>query len=91
MKYIILFNLLPFSLSSFSGWKLWTVSLCSCRASIEPNFHDLYLKFLDKVNSKALNKEIVKATYENCKVFLCHFFFFSPIWGDLIIYMLVII
>lgn len=38
------------------------------RASIEPNFHDLYLKFLDKVNSKALNKEIVQATYENCKV-----------------------
>ncbi|KAJ4795845.1 transcription regulator [Rhynchospora pubera] len=40
------------------------------RASIEPNFHDLYLKFLDKVNSKALNKEILKATYENCKVLL---------------------
>ncbi|KAK9148278.1 hypothetical protein Scep_007035 [Stephania cephalantha] len=40
------------------------------RASIEPNFHDLYLKFLDKVNSKTLNKEIVKATYENCKVLL---------------------
>ncbi|KAG2672226.1 hypothetical protein I3843_13G029000 [Carya illinoinensis] len=40
------------------------------RASIEPNFHDLYLKFLDKVNSKALSKEIVKATYENCKVLL---------------------
>lgn len=41
---------------------------CLCRASIEPNFHDLYLKFLDKVNSKTLNKEIVQATYENCKV-----------------------
>ncbi|KAJ8748950.1 hypothetical protein K2173_013387 [Erythroxylum novogranatense] len=40
------------------------------RASIEPNFHDLYLKFLDKVGSKALNKEIVQATYENCKVLL---------------------
>ncbi|XP_050238653.1 uncharacterized protein LOC126688113 isoform X2 [Mercurialis annua] len=40
------------------------------RASIEPNFHDLYLKFLDKVNSKALNKEIVQATYVNCKVLL---------------------
>ncbi|VVA30197.1 PREDICTED: CCR4-NOT mRNAion complex [Prunus dulcis] len=40
------------------------------RASIEPNFHDLYLKFLDKVNSKGLNKEIVQATYENCKVLL---------------------
>ncbi|CAI9769351.1 unnamed protein product [Fraxinus pennsylvanica] len=40
------------------------------RASIEPNFHDLYLKFLDKVNMKPLNKEIVQATYENCKVLL---------------------
>ncbi|KAG5552398.1 hypothetical protein RHGRI_010466 [Rhododendron griersonianum] len=37
------------------------------RASIEPNFPDLYLKFIDKVNSKPLNKEIVQATYENCK------------------------
>ncbi|KQJ97773.1 hypothetical protein BRADI_3g33190v3 [Brachypodium distachyon] len=40
------------------------------RASIEPNFHDLYLKFFDKVNSKSLNKEMVKATYENCKALL---------------------
>ncbi|XP_019161048.1 PREDICTED: CCR4-NOT transcription complex subunit 1 [Ipomoea nil] len=40
------------------------------RASIEQNFHDLYLKFLDKVNSKALYKEVVQATYENCKVLL---------------------
>lgn len=40
------------------------------RASIEPNFHDTYLKFLDKINSKALHKEVVKATYENCKVLL---------------------
>ncbi|KAL3814967.1 hypothetical protein ACJIZ3_016235 [Penstemon smallii] len=40
------------------------------RASIEPNFHDLYLKFLDKVNLKPLNKEITQATYENCKVLL---------------------
>ena len=42
------------------------------RASIEPNFHDLYLKFFDKVNSKSLNKEIMKATYENCKVMFTH-------------------
>ncbi|KAL5228204.1 hypothetical protein ABZP36_016469 [Zizania latifolia] len=39
-------------------------------ASIEPNFHDLYLNFFDKDNSEALNKEMVKATYENCKVLL---------------------
>ncbi|RZC53428.1 hypothetical protein C5167_012294 [Papaver somniferum] len=40
------------------------------RVSIELNFHDLYLKFLDKVNSRILNKEILKFTYENCKVLL---------------------
>ncbi|WRX18737.1 CCR4-Not complex component [Theobroma cacao] len=40
------------------------------RASIEPNFHDLYLEFLKKVNSKILNEEIVKAAYDNCKVIL---------------------
>ncbi|XP_062209520.1 uncharacterized protein LOC133911335 isoform X2 [Phragmites australis] len=40
------------------------------RASIEPNFHDLYLKFFDKANSKSLNKEVLKATYENCKALL---------------------
>ncbi|XP_022944795.1 CCR4-NOT transcription complex subunit 1-like isoform X1 [Cucurbita moschata] len=40
------------------------------RASIEQNFHDLYLKFIDSVNSKALSKEIVQASYENCKVLL---------------------
>jgi CCR4-NOT transcription complex subunit 1 len=53
---------------------------CLCRASIEPNFHDLYLKFFDKVNSKSLNKEIMKATYENCKVMfthICLFIFFG--------------
>jgi len=40
------------------------------RASIEPNFHDLYLKFFDKLNSRSLIKEMLKATYENCKVLL---------------------
>ncbi|XWS60105.1 hypothetical protein CRYUN_Cryun07bG0005900 [Craigia yunnanensis] len=39
------------------------------RASIEPNFHDLYLTFLKKVNSNILNEEIVKAAYENCKAY----------------------
>ncbi|KAG0608479.1 hypothetical protein M758_8G108900 [Ceratodon purpureus] len=40
------------------------------RASIEPNYHDLYIKFLDKLNSKGLQKEVLKASYENCKVLL---------------------
>ncbi|XP_014752689.1 CCR4-NOT transcription complex subunit 1 isoform X3 [Brachypodium distachyon] len=40
------------------------------RASIEPNFHELYLKFFAKLNSRSLSKEMLKATYENCKVLL---------------------
>jgi hypothetical protein len=28
----------------------------------------LYIKFLDKLNSKGLHKEVLKASYENCKV-----------------------
>ncbi|KNA22767.1 hypothetical protein SOVF_031520 isoform A [Spinacia oleracea] len=40
------------------------------RASVEPNYQEMYLKFLDKINSKALYKEIVQETYENCKVLL---------------------
>ncbi|KAI3711268.1 hypothetical protein L2E82_41237 [Cichorium intybus] len=40
------------------------------RASIEPNFHDLYLKFLEKASSRPLTREVVQATYENCKVLL---------------------
>ncbi|KAL8500295.1 hypothetical protein ACS0TY_020046 [Phlomoides rotata] len=40
------------------------------RASIETNFHDLYLKFLDKVNLRPLKQQIILATYENCKVLL---------------------
>lgn len=38
------------------------------RASIEPNLHNTYLKFLYKISSNCLHKEVVKATYENCKV-----------------------
>lgn len=45
------------------------------RASIEPNFHDLYLKFLEKASSRPLTREIVQATYENCKVRFCNLFF----------------
>lgn len=51
----------------FSSYCFFTRFLPN-RASIEPNFHDLYLKFLDKVDSKLLFKEILQNTYENCKV-----------------------
>ncbi|PWA61470.1 CCR4-Not complex component, Not1, C-terminal [Artemisia annua] len=40
------------------------------RASMEPNFHMLYIDFVEKINSKHLNKELVEASYQNCKVLL---------------------
>ena len=66
----------PYQIDTSTFFHLYQLILIS-RASIEPNFHDLYLKFLDKVNSKALNKEIVQATYENCKVWALLLF---PAW-----------
>ncbi|GJS91328.1 CCR4-NOT complex component [Tanacetum coccineum] len=40
------------------------------RVSMEPNFHMLYIDFVAKINSKHLNKELVEASYRNCKVLL---------------------
>lgn len=42
--------------------------LCNCRVCIDPNFHDMCLLFLDKLNSTTLDMEIQKATEVNCKV-----------------------
>ena len=40
------------------------------RASIEPNYHLLYMKFMDLYNSAQLNKQVLRETYRNIKV--CH-------------------
>jgi CCR4-NOT transcription complex subunit 1 len=40
------------------------------RLSIERNHHEMYLMFLEKINSKTLNHEVLQFTYENCKVLL---------------------
>ncbi|KAM3401074.1 hypothetical protein ACQJBY_005712 [Aegilops geniculata] len=40
------------------------------RVCIDPNFHDICLMFLHKVNSPILDMEIRKATYANCKILL---------------------
>ena len=40
------------------------------RASIEPNYHTLYLELLDKIDDKALNAAVTQATYRNIKVLL---------------------
>ena len=38
------------------------------RASIEPNFHTLYMSFLDTLNSSKLRKAVLRETYRNIKV-----------------------
>jgi len=40
------------------------------RASIEPNYHALYLELLEKIGEKALNRAVLHATYRNIKVLL---------------------
>ena len=38
------------------------------RASIEPNFHQLYLEFMESVELTNFAKEVLKETYRNIKV-----------------------
>ena len=38
------------------------------RASIEPNFHSLYMKFMDLYGSLQLYKQVLRETYRNIKV-----------------------
>lgn len=52
--------------ASFCSW--YDNCILIDRASIEPNNHDTYIKFLDKMDSKELHKEVLRTTYENCKV-----------------------
>ncbi|KAG2174664.1 hypothetical protein INT44_006928 [Umbelopsis vinacea] len=40
------------------------------RASIEPNYHQLYLQLLESINSKALFNHVLKETYTNIKILL---------------------
>lgn len=38
------------------------------RASIEPNFHTLYINFMDTLTSAPLRKMVLRETYRNIKV-----------------------
>ena len=40
------------------------------RASIEANFHSLYLSFMDMLTSSRLNKAVLRETYRNIKVII---------------------
>ena len=39
------------------------------RASIEPNFHSLYLSFMDTLSSLSLRRSVLRETYRNIKVY----------------------
>ena len=41
------------------------------RASIEPNFHALYMSFMDQFGSALLRKQVLRETYRNIKVRWC--------------------
>ena len=38
------------------------------RASIEPNFHQLYLEFMESLELSNFAREVLKETYRNIKV-----------------------
>ncbi|KAJ3175056.1 hypothetical protein HDU87_006452 [Geranomyces variabilis] len=40
------------------------------RASIEPNFHSLYIAFLDSLESRSLHRHILHETYSNIRILL---------------------
>lgn len=54
-----------------SEYILWmTQYLVMKRASIEPNYHQLYLEFMESVELTNLAREVLKETYRNIKVLL---------------------
>ena len=40
------------------------------RASIEPNFHNLYMSFLNSLSSSFLRKSVLSETFRNIKVII---------------------
>ena len=51
-------------------WVAWY--LVVKRASIEPNFHPLYMSFMNILNSPVLNRAVRNETYRNIKVITNH-------------------
>ena len=50
-------------------YTLWVSQyLVMKRASIEPNFHQLYLEFMESLDITNFSKEVLKETYRNIKV-----------------------
>jgi CCR4-NOT transcription complex subunit 1 len=53
-----------------SAYRWFSHYLVVKRASIEPNYHTLYLQFLDGLESPMLNRHILHETYANIKILL---------------------
>ncbi|KAI8372978.1 CCR4-Not complex component, Not1-domain-containing protein [Radiomyces spectabilis] len=53
-----------------SAYQWFSNYLVVKRASIEPNYHQLYLLLLDSVNSKLLNQHVLRETYVNIQILL---------------------
>jgi len=51
-------------------WPWFAIYLVVKRASIEPNFHALYLGLLDAINDKGLFRLVLDASYNNIKTLL---------------------
>ena len=55
-------------------YTLWVSQyLVMKRASIEPNFHQLYLEFMESLDITNFAREVMKETYRNIKVCGCGF------------------
>lgn len=48
------------------------------RASIEPNFHNLYMSFMDMFASAYLRKGVIRETYRNIKVWCTELCYCKP-------------
>ena len=52
-----------------SEYILWVSQyLVMKRASIEPNFHQLYVEFMESLELSTVTREVLKETYRNIKV-----------------------
>lgn len=69
-----LWCLLPPQMEEFRGlveeqYYDWVAQyLVMKRASIEPNFHNLYMSFLNSLHSSTLRKSVLSETFRNIKV-----------------------
>lgn len=63
---------------------MWvTQYLVMKRASIEPNFHQLYLEFMESLELTNFAREVMKETYRNIKVCRCRYLRFLCLLSSL--------